>query len=75
LHQKNKINITISSTRQSAATINVFDMTRKLVYSARKNLYEGTNVIALNPYLLQKGIYSLQITTVDETIKLQFLRI
>jgi alpha-L-arabinofuranosidase len=70
-----KIIVTISSTRQNTAVINVFDMAGKLMYSTRKNLYEGTNVIELNPDSLQKGIYSLQITTVDETRKLQFLRI
>jgi alpha-L-arabinofuranosidase len=70
-----KISVSISSTKQNAATINVFDMAGNRVYSIRKNLYGGVNLIELNlPPSLQKGIYSLQITTADETRKLQFLK-
>jgi hypothetical protein len=71
-----KINVTISSIRHDAATINIFDMAGKLLHSTRKNLNEGNNIIELNTqHSLQKGIYSLQILTSYEIRKLRFLKI
>ena len=54
-------NVSINSSSDTNANINLFDITGKVVLSYSKEVFEGGNVLSLNTDNLQNGLYILRV--------------
>jgi hypothetical protein len=62
------LNFTVSVAKTSDVIIELSDMSGRMVMSAKKRAYAGTNSILLDTPTLPTGVYSLRIIYKDQSI-------
>ncbi len=66
------VNVTVSATKVGMATITVYDLTGRVVYSASQNLSAGNNLSSINVANFNAGAYLLNISANGETMNKTF---